>query len=316
MKYPGKPEDPPTWYRERGQSHIEMEFTKELGDLANSIEAEHWFGDQQKHSRYRVDFLLKDARLIVELDGHEYHSTKEQLERDAIRQRYLTRAGYTVIRFTGREVVRSPAGCVSELRSIYMERMQRAPAKYRAMYVDYVFLYREMNKAYGFYKKLYPDKSLILKPWVEVIPYTIQWLHEKSFVTAFIFHSPDDSVEVERLNGLVKEFDQGEIRINTIGNKWYSLELGDHMKRFAHLFDEFCLVADDPIYIEPFRAVLPKEFSDRKLGSFTHQYLANGKLLRRGNDETAYASTELAQVLWQNIWYPIGASLGLSLHEL
>ncbi|MGB3512463.1 MAG: DUF559 domain-containing protein, partial [Microcoleaceae cyanobacterium] len=62
--------------------------------MADAIEQEHWFGDKTKHSRYRVDFLLKDARLIIELDGNAYHSTSEQLEKDAIRQRYLSRAGY------------------------------------------------------------------------------------------------------------------------------------------------------------------------------------------------------------------------------
>ncbi|MEZ9418056.1 endonuclease domain-containing protein, partial [Vibrio sp. 10N.286.49.E1] len=95
MKYPGQPKTPPSWYKGRGQSYIEKEFSKELGDLANAIEAEHWFGDKEKHGRFRVDFILKDARLIIELDGHEYHSTKEQLEKDALRQRYLSRAGYT-----------------------------------------------------------------------------------------------------------------------------------------------------------------------------------------------------------------------------
>lgn len=76
MKYPGKPETPPGWYRDRGQSFIEEQFSNALGDMAELIEKENWFGDSEKHSRYRVDFILKDARLIIELDGHEYHSTK------------------------------------------------------------------------------------------------------------------------------------------------------------------------------------------------------------------------------------------------
>lgn len=138
MKYPGQPKSPPGWYRDRGPSYIEAEFSKNLDDLARLIEREQWFGDSEKHGRYRVDFILKDARLIVELDGHEYHSTREQLERDAIRQRYLTRAGYSVIRFTGREINRDPAACVAEVAQIYRERMERAPAKYRVMYIDYL----------------------------------------------------------------------------------------------------------------------------------------------------------------------------------
>ncbi|WP_448694322.1 endonuclease domain-containing protein [Pseudomonas rhizophila] len=61
---------------------------------------------------------MKDARLIVELDGHAYHSTKEQLEKDTIRQRYPTRAGYTLIRFTGREIARDLQRCVAEGREM------------------------------------------------------------------------------------------------------------------------------------------------------------------------------------------------------
>jgi very-short-patch-repair endonuclease len=140
MKYPGQPEAPPSWYQDRGQSHIEKEFSENLEELANAIENEKWFGSSENHSRYRVDFLLKDARLIIELDGHEYHSTQEQRERDAIRQRYLSRAGYTIIRFTGREINRSASGCVSEVRTIYRERLQLAPAKYRVMYIGHPFL--------------------------------------------------------------------------------------------------------------------------------------------------------------------------------
>ncbi|WP_048767576.1 endonuclease domain-containing protein [Oligella urethralis] len=315
MKYPGQPESPPSWYRDRGQSYIEKEFSKELGDLADAIESEHWFGDTEKHSRYRVDFLLKDARLIVELDGHAYHSTKEQLEKDAIRQRYLSRAGYTVIRFTGREINRNPAGCVSEVRQIYKERIQRSPAKYRVMYIDYPFICRETSRALAFFKEFHPGRNFPDVALEDFIPHAIQWLHEKSFIAVFVFHPEEDAHEVAYLDGYVKEYDKGEVRINTISEKWYSLELGSHMVAFSHLFDEFFLVADDPVYREPMRAVLPKELTPRRFGSFESEYLANGKLLRKGNEETAFAGTDLARVLWQNIWYIIGASRGLELHE-
>ena len=316
MKYPGQPESPPSWYKDRGQSYIEKQFSKELGDLADAIENEHWFGDPEKHSRFRVDFILKDARLIIELDGHDYHSTKEQLENDAIRQRYLSRAGYTVIRFTGREINRNPSACVSEVRTIYKERMQRSPSKYRVMYIDYPFIYREMSKALAFYNKLYPEKNLTAVSLDELIPHAIEWLHEKSFITVFVFHPPEDSMEIEHLDGLVTEYEKGEVRINTIPHEWYSLELGNHMVCYSHLFDEFFLVADDPVYTEPLRSVLPSELTNRLFGTSNLKYLSNGKLLRKGNEETAYAGTDLARVLWQNIWYIIGASMGLSLYEL
>lgn len=316
LKYPGQPKSPPSWYRDREQSYIEEAFSKELGDLADAIESEHWFGDREKHSRYRVDFILKDARLIIELDGHEFHSTKEQLEKDAIRQRYLTRAGYSVIRFTGKEINRNPRECVSEVRGIYKERLQRTPAKYRVMYIDYPFIYRETAKALRFFRELHPGRELKPVSLDELIPHAISWLHEKSFITAFVFHPPEDEKEVKHLDGLIKEYEKGEVRINLFSDEWYSLELGTHMKSFSHLFDDFILVADDPVYIEPLRSVLPATLSERNFGGYNSSYLANAKLLRHGNENTSYIGSELVYVLWQRIWYIIGASVGLTLYEM
>jgi len=53
--------------------------------------------------KYRVDFLLWDV--IIELDGYAYHSKKKQRQHDTTRDRYLTTAGYRILRFTGTDVV-------------------------------------------------------------------------------------------------------------------------------------------------------------------------------------------------------------------
>lgn len=316
MKYPGKPEAPPRWYKERNPSYIENKFNLELGNMADLIEKETWFGNAEKHSRYRVDFILKDARLIIELDGHDYHSTPEQLENDAIRQRYLTRAGFSVIRFTGREINRDVASCVQNVREIYKERMQRAPSKYRAMYIDYQFVLRQMSEARKLYRELLPERNLALPSLEEFIPHAIEWLREKSFITAFIFLPTEDLEDISNLDGSIKEYENGEVRINIFSNEWYSLELGEHMMSFSHLFDEFYLVGDDPVYIHPLRSVLPEDFSEEKLGYYSFKFLSNGKLLRKCNDETSFVGTDLVHVRWQDIFYPIGVSMGLELHEL
>lgn len=304
MRYPGQPKPPPGWYRDRGQSYIENQFSSALEDFASLIESEIWFGDAEKHGRYRVDFILRDARIIIELDGHEYHSTKEQLERDAIRQRYLTRAGYSVIRFTGREINNNPTACVTEVRTIYNERMQRAPSNYRVLYIDYQFLVRQMADAKRFYQKMHPTKRLDMPSLEDFVPHAIDWLHEKSFIAAFVFLPPEERYYVEKFDGLVRQYEKGEIRINIIDDDFYSIELGNHMVSFSHLYDSFYLVADDFLYINPFQSILSEK---------TKQ---SGKLLRRGNEETAYVGTDLASVPWQHIWYPVGAAMGLGVHEL
>ena len=76
-------------------------------------------GQQVSVGDYRVDFTLtrpgSARRFAIELDGFAYHgSTPEQFELDAGRQRALTAAGWTVIRFSGRELVRNAPACAEE----------------------------------------------------------------------------------------------------------------------------------------------------------------------------------------------------------
>lgn len=53
----------------------------------------------------------------VELDGHAFHErTKEQARKDKERQRILQSAGWTLVRYTGSEVVRDPAAVAMDAR--------------------------------------------------------------------------------------------------------------------------------------------------------------------------------------------------------
>ena len=51
-----------------------------------------------------VDFVWRDRRLIVEVDGFAYHRSPESFERDRERDARLTVAGWSVLRFTWRQV--------------------------------------------------------------------------------------------------------------------------------------------------------------------------------------------------------------------
>jgi very-short-patch-repair endonuclease len=64
----------------------------------------------------RVDFLWRDLGLVVEVDGHEYHSTRDQRSSDSSRQNRLTAFGYTVLRFTSDQVRSAHFEIVSTLR--------------------------------------------------------------------------------------------------------------------------------------------------------------------------------------------------------
>jgi very-short-patch-repair endonuclease len=58
---------------------------------------------------HEVDFLWRAAKLVVEVDGFAYHSTREAFERDRRRDARLQSAGFRVVRFTYRQIVEEPA---------------------------------------------------------------------------------------------------------------------------------------------------------------------------------------------------------------
>lgn len=99
--------------------HEEIEILSQNGKLSKSdlpIPDKHL-----EHSvvigPYKVDFLYGDC--VVELDGHEYHKTKEQRDYDYKRERYLQKSGYIVIRFTGTEVFLDARKCVMDMVYIH-----------------------------------------------------------------------------------------------------------------------------------------------------------------------------------------------------
>ncbi|MCR5394350.1 MAG: endonuclease domain-containing protein [Bacteroidales bacterium] len=74
------------WYCVKGQS------------LGHKFVRQHIIGD------YIVDFLCRDAQLIVEIDGG-YHSERTQEMDDSLRQQWLESLGYRVLRFTNAQVL-------------------------------------------------------------------------------------------------------------------------------------------------------------------------------------------------------------------
>jgi very-short-patch-repair endonuclease len=67
--------------------------------------------------RYRVDFTYTTEvnKIIVELDGQNWHSTPEQRAYDYQRERELQREGWQVVRFTGAEIYGDVQGAVFEV---------------------------------------------------------------------------------------------------------------------------------------------------------------------------------------------------------
>lgn len=61
---------------------------------------------------------LNDLKYAVELDGFEYHSSKQQVNHDYEREQDLLAAGYKVIRFTGSQIYKDPFECVDKFFKI------------------------------------------------------------------------------------------------------------------------------------------------------------------------------------------------------
>lgn len=76
---------------------------------------------QYQIGKYRVDFLIccsdgnTERKLIVELDGHQFHEMNESQRRyEKERDRYFQFAGFKVFHYTGRQVIANPFKIVME----------------------------------------------------------------------------------------------------------------------------------------------------------------------------------------------------------
>jgi hypothetical protein len=65
-----------------------------------------------------ADVVFREARLILEMDGWAFHVTPEAFQRDRERQNRLIGAGWTVLRFTWRDLIERPERVVATVRSM------------------------------------------------------------------------------------------------------------------------------------------------------------------------------------------------------
>ena len=68
-------------YKQPEPSPIEKSFWAAAKGVIPEFEREVWIG------RYRVDFLVRHKKVIIELYGYQWHSTKGKLAQDAERER-------------------------------------------------------------------------------------------------------------------------------------------------------------------------------------------------------------------------------------
>jgi very-short-patch-repair endonuclease len=67
---------------------------------------------------FEVDVLWPAQRLIVELDGYEFHRTRLAFERDRLRDAELQLAGYRIVRVTHRRLIDEPRAVATSIRRL------------------------------------------------------------------------------------------------------------------------------------------------------------------------------------------------------
>jgi very-short-patch-repair endonuclease len=72
----------------------------------------HKFVRQVPIDRYVVDFICREARLIIELDGGQHAGSAYDAARDAA----LGRLGYRVVRYWNADVLRNLEGVLTDLK--------------------------------------------------------------------------------------------------------------------------------------------------------------------------------------------------------
>ncbi|MDJ0393226.1 DUF559 domain-containing protein [Rhodococcus sp. G-MC3] len=64
---------------------------------------------------YMCDFVDEVAKVIVEVDGREFHSAPEVFGRDRRRQNFLVLSGWMVLRYSAFDVMRNPRPIAREI---------------------------------------------------------------------------------------------------------------------------------------------------------------------------------------------------------
>lgn len=68
-------------------------------------------------SRFYVDILFERLKVVVEIDGYEFHSDREVFETDRVRQNALVLDGWLVLRYTWWMIIDEPERVIAEIRT-------------------------------------------------------------------------------------------------------------------------------------------------------------------------------------------------------
>lgn len=274
------------------ESPIEESFRK-----ACSLAGIH-FDQEEQVSRYRVDFIDRSRRLVIELDGHEFHKTKEQRTYDAKRDRQLHRDGFVVLRFTGSEVYTSLSRCIAEVKQT-LSLINPQPTPAGAIYADWQFVERHSARCLNHYRSEYPQKNLQMISLSQLLDFLAPYLHLRGRFDVHLFGMASSFstsfVDIDALK-LCKSH-EAYFNITEHQCEFIAWSLVEHLHKDGTAYDDLILIADDSAY-----------------PSLLDRGRTINAMIRRGGDETSMINIQTSK--WQDIDYIIGYCLGLATHEL
>jgi very-short-patch-repair endonuclease len=77
---------------------------------------------------YEVDFLWRDANVVVEIDGFQFHGTRGAFEYDRRKGARLAATGYTVLRFTWTEITQRPFAVIATVAQALVQAARGRPS--------------------------------------------------------------------------------------------------------------------------------------------------------------------------------------------
>jgi very-short-patch-repair endonuclease len=102
--------------------HVATDAEQKLWRLLRSRQlAAFKFRRQVPIGKYIVDFVCHETLLVVEVDGGQHADNVKDVERD----RWLSSAGYRVVRFWNNDVLKNPSGVLEALLSELSRKLEK-----------------------------------------------------------------------------------------------------------------------------------------------------------------------------------------------
>lgn len=106
---------------------------------------------------YTADFCCLELKLIIEIDGQP-HQTEDGIERDRIRDRFLTNLGYKILRIPGYEIIREDGNAYARIEQFVrrclaacrMKSTQKLASQKRKMHRSFAHLLNRQNRCIYF----------------------------------------------------------------------------------------------------------------------------------------------------------------------